>query len=1061
MKSFKHSFLAMLISLMLSFSILPTVVLAASYSHTPVTGISVSVSTNNGKSTMDSAGAITITTTGGTFLSKTSTATITNNTGDTATITFKYTPSGTYSEFKVAGTKYTSEGTYSSELAAGATVEVSIKSSAGNSSQVVLSNFTAKVKVASSNVTVTYNSLGVVTADETVVSSGNSVTVDDSGTTFVATPNSGATFLGWVDTSTQKILSTDATYFMESTGDVAMEAVFVNSSSAPHFAVSNTYLYDNLVDALTKADSSGIIALLNSGTLSAGNYTIPYGVTLLIPFDDANTVITTNMNDHVEDSWGSTPDDAAFPAKTLYRQLTMSSGTKLIVANGGMLNVGSRASTQMVGQVGPYGAIKMESNSNITVQDGGALYSWGYVNGSGTVTVESNGSVYESLSIMDYPNDAGRCLNVYGGKGSGITEAVGNIDGGQAYPLRSITLRCIEVPMTFQSGAKGFGFYHIYGKYAGEIGGFANFIGTDSDSIFQLGEGATFVKAYKNGRQSMKMNGTISLNPLTINVKFVTDIPLDSSKTSGFPFPSSWDMEILGGTTTINENIIMCEGATFKVHSGATVNGGSKTVFVMDAVSDPGTRSVKDIYGTTYTVVNKDAVIDVNGTFVTSGDFQFSITTDENGNVISSTPSVISSEGTGKIEISGSNSKTSTFLKTGTDVASMINLTPASLQNGDGSLVSTASRVSFVYDKSEDVWRCTTHTGIESDHTCDVCGIITSCIDENQKDHKCDICKEPYLFKIYATNIAVAESLDMYFYIKTDDLVNEIVADKTVGQGYYAIITRAYTGTNEEKKKEIKIPSEDWSVEPHGDVQCVRFCYDNISAKEMTDIISVEIYKSDGIAVSEVYEESVALYAERTLDYYKDESDQTMRTALVNLLKYGEACQDYFDYNETNLATSLLSEEEKNEATQSDPECTNKLKRSDKNPDYFVAASVSAKNRMMYTFYFKNVTDQMTATITYTNFAGDSKESTVLGKDFYKYGNWYGVDVTGLSIVDGRQLLTCVVRDSAGNVVTGGTDSVEGYIARAQGLNKPIFGMLMRFVDSAIEYSKVQADTNA
>lgn len=912
-------------------------------------------------------------------------------------------------------------------------------------------NIVQSIVSTGTDLTVNYNSdLGTVKHGDTTISAGSTISNIAKDEILTAIANKG-TFLGWVDNS-GKILSNSATYAVVPTGEAMMvQAVFADAETNAWFLVDNIYLTNNLNTATTLGTS---IVLAADGILPAGTYTIPVGDKLLIPYSSTNIFrgVPTeySLRDMSLDGSGSPPapepsiialDTRLSTVDTEYRRLTMATNTNIIVS--GALEVSGQTDSFARGQRGAYGVIQMESSSNITVKNGATLYAYGYVRGNGTVTVESGGIVYEHMDALDYP-DAG---------GGGMDE----LNKAGVFGMRDFTFNNVEVVTTYQAGAKLKGYIVLTGNMIGTNAFVRDFIGNSTDAVFQLSTG-TITKSYVDGRQNITISGAMELNSFSIKISFVIgNYKMDTASTSGLPIGRAFDIVVTDqATVTVNNNIVVYAGGTVTVDQGGkVVIPNSRNIHLLDLTSDPVDNDTVNNYGDIITV-NGDAKFDVNGEVEVNGTLY---TTYAGSNYAS----ITSSKGTGKITINNVGAATTVAVRQGYKNYSPVscNITPAKLQNDDTSIVETANGGVNTYTYTDGFWRCATHSGVTSDHTCDLCGYITECIDDNPTDHKCDICGASYLLNIYATNIAVAESLDMYFYIKTDDLVNEIVADKTVGQGYYAIITRAYTGTNEEKKKEIKIPSEDWSVEPHGDVQCVRFCYDNISAKEMTDIISVEIYKSDGIAVSEVYEESVALYAERTLDYYKDESDQTMRTALVNLLKYGEACQDYFDYNETNLATSLLSEEEKNEATQSDPECTNKLKRSDKNPDYFVAASVSAKNRMMYTFYFKNITDQMTATITYTNFAGDSKESTVLGKDFYKYGNWYGVDVTGLSIVDGRQLLTCVVRDSAGNVVTGGTDSVEGYIARAQGLNKPIFGMLMRFVDSAIEYSKVQADTNA
>ena len=51
---------------------------------------------------------------------------------------------------------------------------------------------------------------------------------------------------------------------------------------------------------------------------------------------------------------------------------------------------------------GAYGQIKMNSGSQITVENGCNLYAWGYVTGSGNVRITSGATVYECFQVTDW-----------------------------------------------------------------------------------------------------------------------------------------------------------------------------------------------------------------------------------------------------------------------------------------------------------------------------------------------------------------------------------------------------------------------------------------------------------------------------------------------------------------------------------------------------------------------------------------------------------------------------------------------------------------------------------
>lgn len=321
------------------------------------------------------------------------------------------------------------------------------------------------------------------------------------------------------------------------------------------------------------------------------------------------------------------------------------------------------------------------------------------------------------------------------------------------------------------------------------------------------------------------------------------------------------------------------------------------------------------------------------------------------------------------------------------------------------------------------------------------------------------VSKQNGLFDIYATSITVADSLDLYFYVKTYDLTNGIT-DAYGNANYCAKVTRTTAGGSTET---TTIQSTEWNPDSvsstEGDIDCYRFCFSDIAAKEMTDEISVIIYKNNSditaTQVSTEYIETIEDYALRTLKHNSGdtEKEKALRKALVDLLNYGAGCQDYFGYHTNEMANENLGTFS-GQGTLLDPACESKLSYEGN----LVATSVSAKNRLMYTFYFDkaSITNATQAIVTV---GGTS--STVARDEFFKYGeNWLGIDVTGISLIDGRTTITCTVqgKNASGEeiVLASGADTIEGYVARVKnaGITHEVFGKLMRFSDSALAYSK-------
>jgi len=472
------------------------------------------------------------------------------------------------------------------------------------------------------------------------------------------------------------------------------------------------------------SETAYVKRILNEENVTTGiEYIVPDGVTLLIPYDDANTVITDNMGDYVE---------VSSAAKTLYRQLTMPSGSRITVASGAAINVGSRAHRQMVGQFGPYGAIKMDSGSNITVQAGGTLYAWGYIlhgdNGSGAVTIENGGMVYETLMTMDYPGSASKTSSLY--------------SSDKIFPLRAFTVRNVEVPMILEYGAIERAFFHFYGtnSIVGENPGYVEFIGNKADYVFQLLEGSSIVKSYSSGKQKLTINGSVNMNSIGIRVKS-TDI--DSSSTTGFPIPSGYNITIASGTFTMSEPVIVTEGSKLTISKDAVVETNGKNVYIFDADDDDGSVAATDLHGFQYSPVTEDAIVDVNGTIIVSGGFYTS----------KNKAAIISSEGTGRIEFTKATNTGNVKIKTGQNVASPYEVYSASLKNGNGTYTETRNSTTFpntyIYSGAgvEGKWVCSNHAYGE--------GVVTTestCATKGIKTFTCSACGAIYTEEIPLSN---------------------------------------------------------------------------------------------------------------------------------------------------------------------------------------------------------------------------------------------------------------------------------------------------------------------
>lgn len=622
-------------------------------------------------------GTVTITAKGSLLSKKTNTITITNDTADTAALSFSYAASK-YSSFTIAGASAAASGTYSATLKAGGTVTIVLTSNSGLSNTtatLTLSNFSCTAVSADATATVTFDSAkGSVSLAGTAISSGASVAASNGQLAAVATPASGCTFIGWVNSDNNELLSTVASATLNVPQNMNIHAVFVNSTNdTPWFVVDTKYLVNNLTTAGTLGS---VIVLANNGTLPSGTYTIAAGDTLLVPYDSSNTLCTTKPTfDGTTGFLSAAANDWVKP--TAYRTLTMANGANIVV-NGAISISGKMCGDQTYNgsPTGPLGFITMEANSNITVNSGGFLYAWGYVTGSGSVTVKSGGTVYECFQIRDW-------------RGGSAASAM--IDKSQrVFPISQYYVQNVEVPMTLESGATEYGYT---GLVASRTYGEATvpFIGTKG--MFR--NSGSIVKDYieESDRLQIDITGNLTMSNLNISVSGYNM----QSANYVLPLANHFLINIHSGTTTIGQDMCMLPGCVINIADGANIALASGvSFFVYDTVEWMAKNFIYSStvgysaphYANKGNIAKRDALTDakivVNGTLDASAGYLYTTASGAN----------ITSDCGGQVKIGKVGSSTITYQATqsGTNITFQnVSIVPAWLQNGNGSYLQSGS----------------------------------------------------------------------------------------------------------------------------------------------------------------------------------------------------------------------------------------------------------------------------------------------------------------------------------------------------------------------------------
>lgn len=619
----------------------------------------------------------------------TSTLTITNKKTTTATLSFDYVATLSSGTIRVDSKTVQQNGTdsFSKELAPNGTATVYIKSgSTSGDTKITMTNVTLVSADTTATVTFQPAENGSYTVDgKTITEEYTNAQSSSIAYKVDATPADGYRFKGWYDVNTGTCINTNATTALSFDSDCTITARFRSKDLA--LFETGGQLFDDLNEAVAyaQANSQNKITLASDGKIT-GTYTIPSGVTLLIPFDEAETLYT-DKPESIE----------KYETPRAFRKLTMAPGSSITVD--GAISVGGKHCHTMgsLGPSGPYGQIDMAAGSTITLRNGANLYAWGYITGDGQITAEFGATVYEYFQVRDWRG------------GTATSNMLGKKQ--KVFPLSQYYVQNIEAALTIQAGAAERTYISIFVKvlFIDTVKtATIDFIGS-TNSLFRLGNGGTLTKKYdsKTDRTTYTTTGSASLDSLALGI---SGYNIDS-KDYVLPVNSNMTLNILSGSVAMNCDAALLPGAQINIAKDAELNIVSgKSLYVYDYNIETGEwgpycinnkEFVPVLYSPTKTGTRTltDAKIDVNGTLTAAG----SVYTTQSG------ANICSSEGTGRFiqtGAPGTGSNTYQCTQANKDITYVsIPITPAKLKNADGKYTETKDAVAndtFIYCKCQD-----------------------------------------------------------------------------------------------------------------------------------------------------------------------------------------------------------------------------------------------------------------------------------------------------------------------------------------------------------------------
>ena len=437
--------------------------------------------------------------------------------------------------------------------------------------------------------------------------------------------------------------------------------------------------YYTIEDALDVAKEGQTIFVLNDTTFATQEIagvlyndvkfkTVKTGVTLLLPFNENDTVGHIGAGEDGSDNYNATA--ALTGTAKLYKTLVIPEGIEVIV--NGKLVVGAQTGKIDAGQrqnavSGNYCEISL--GGTITLNNA-TLEVYGYIKGNGEITA-NNTTVIENLYLSGWMGGTQSAVRYIGNdKIDGASLAIsGNlkIDNPTQFPFSQYELRSIQSRITINKGSKLQGYAKIATGKLEQLGGlvkvpaqineaYLTFISSDasnaSSGLFRLvGNNSKIIKSMSGDRVRFDLFDEINDGYTSLSVKVIKMTVNMTSEKVFFPIDGRTDITLKNGAT-------FTQSYMFKALPGATITVESGGIYNLNGTLVMYDKSFTDISTYPYPGASRgDAKLIVNGTMNVNGALGGNVTSDNAGVVAVGANATISgvhsAEGEGTMARSG------------------------------------------------------------------------------------------------------------------------------------------------------------------------------------------------------------------------------------------------------------------------------------------------------------------------------------------------------------------------------------------------------------------------
>lgn len=410
------------------------------------------------------------------------------------------------------------------------------------------------------------------------------------------TAPTGYTFIGWHNVTTGAYDYTHDTYTVTMTKDYEVTPIYVpamtitaggangyGSADYQYKSLSGQMVTPNGQYVARNADCSKFYTDLNAafsdtnivfllaGDTFNGSLTIPTGKTLVIPDRLADSGPAASQPEQVTSSAGI----SSYCKVTLNGNLTVDG--KLVVN-------GMQSSTANGRAAGSIGYLSLSDSAAVTVSSGGELCGYGQIRG-GSISAENGSTVRELMEISD--RRAALVMKEIDDKKSSM----------RVFPFSNFSIKTIESPVTYASGAKLYAQYSIMLEGNNQSTGAVLIFGP-SGALFNLTQGSmtkSFDLAADKTVYRLNEGGKMSTGSFQLNVKFSAggmsqNITIKSQE-YWMPLNAGFDLRT-AGDMTVNSDFKFLPGASLSVEKGGTCTVASKAKLLFYRLNDYDTRGI-------------------------------------------------------------------------------------------------------------------------------------------------------------------------------------------------------------------------------------------------------------------------------------------------------------------------------------------------------------------------------------------------------------------------------------------------------------------------------------